>query len=138
MVRLSRGIVCAIWEKAQAGAPLEAAEERIAGVLRAHPECAGAWELGAVLVGPEYHVGGVNPFVHVHLHLVVENQVRLGAPPEVRRAVEELERRGGERHEAIHAVGAILLDEMRTMMQNGRPLDQERYAGRLKDLIEGM
>lgn len=136
MVRLTRTIVCSIWERARRGGPLDPGEERVAEILRAHPEYESAWEIGAVLVEPEYQVGGVNPFLHAHLHLVVENQVRTGAPPEARRAVEELARRMGDRHEALHAVAAILIDEMRLMMQNGRPLDPVRYAGRLKDLRE--
>lgn len=137
LVRLSRTIVCSIWEMAGKGLPLNEEQERILDVLRRHDEYRSAWEIGDVLVDSNYTVGGVNPFLHVHLHLIVEKQIRDGEPPEVRKVVKELERKGMPGHDAVHVVARVLLEEMHGIMSEKRPFNRERYLRGLAGLVGG-
>jgi hypothetical protein len=134
LVRLSRKIVCSIWERAAKGLPLEEGQGRILDVLREHGEYRSAWEIGDVLVDSQYTVKGVNPFLHVHLHLIVERQLREGDPPQLKDLFADLSKRGIGRHDITHAVGAVLLDEMGEAMRERRPFSRERYLKGLQTL----
>ncbi|MCX6355381.1 MAG: DUF1841 family protein [Candidatus Aureabacteria bacterium] len=136
MVCVSREIICVIWERCQSGERLSAEQEHIARVLREHEQYHSAWEIGNVLVDSHYTVGGVNPFLHVHIHLGVENQLRTNDPPEVREVAAALEKGGHSRHDALHAIGAVLLDEMYDMMHGERSFDRDRYVGRVRGLLK--
>ena len=62
----------------------------------------------------EYHrEAGVelpNEQVHAVVHVVVENQIALGDEMSAQATLERLMREGLDRHEAIHAVGSVLVD----------------------------
>jgi hypothetical protein len=49
--------------------------------------------------------------IHAALHVIVENQNALGTPP-VPETVQRLQRQGLTRHEAIHAVAAVLSNDV--------------------------
>ena len=75
-----------------------------------------------------------NPRVHAIMHLLVENQVAANDPPETKAAFERVIRAGCSRHEAIHAVGSVLAQEMYAVLKEERPFDRERTARALKVL----
>jgi hypothetical protein len=50
-----------------------------------------------------------NPKLHAITHVVVENQVALGEPTPVPATLNRLVDEGLDRHEAIHAIGSILM-----------------------------
>ncbi len=77
------------------------------------------------------------PSLHAAVHLVVENQLALGEPPEVRRALGRLVRGGLPRHEAVHAVGMLVANAMAAAL-DGRTFDAPAYARELDALtVEG-
>jgi len=135
MVWLSREIVCSIWERSQQGLPLSEEEQHIADALREHDEYRSAWEVGNVLLDEHYTVNGANPFLHVHIHVIVENQLRDGDPPEASVVAGELQRRGIDRHEAIHMIGSVLINEIYEIMHERRPFDRARYLKGLDKLL---
>ncbi len=57
--------------------------------------------------------------LHATIHVVVENQVALGDELPVRRTVDRLQAEGLDRHDAIHAVGAVLAEHMHGLMTKG-------------------
>ena len=72
--------------------------------------------------------------LHSLVHVVVENQIALGVEP-VGNAIARLSRQGLSRHEAIHAVGAILSEDIYDLMKNGQEaINQTRYRRRLEKL----
>lgn len=71
--------------------------------------------------------------IHAQLHVIVENQIALGEPPDTARTVARLVAAGLRRHVAIHMVGETLL---RTMT-SGEPWDDARYASALDALDAG-
>lgn len=54
---------------------------------------------------------------HTAIHVVVENQIALGDELPTRRAVERLMAEGLDRHEALHAVGSVLVNHMYDLAQ---------------------
>jgi hypothetical protein len=43
-----------------------------------------------------------NPFLHMSLHIALEEQLSIDQPPGIRRLLTEIERVKGERHSALH------------------------------------
>lgn len=73
------------------------------------------------------------PRVHAAIHLVVENQLASGAPPEARRAMDRLVRGGLSRHEAVHALASIVAAAAQGALSGSR-FDAAAYARALDAL----
>jgi uncharacterized protein DUF1841 len=94
------------WKKYRDKAPLAGLEPLAVEVMLAHPEYRGALE------HPERHAerdyppdrGESNPFLHLSLHLAIEEQISIDQPPGIRAEFERIARACGDRHEAQHAV----------------------------------
>jgi Domain of unknown function (DUF1841) len=52
---------------------------------------------------------GQSAKLHGVAHVVVENQIALGDPPAVREALARLMGEGLDRHDAVHAVGSVVM-----------------------------
>lgn len=78
-----------------------------------------------------------NARAHAVLHAIVENQIALNTPA-VLEAMDRLQAEGIDRHEAIHAVGTVLMELLREIMNNQRSFTPEEtnevYAAALKHL----
>ena len=71
-------------------------------------------ESGRIRLVERYHrpagvkVKGLGERVHALFHAVIENQVALANPAAAPRALQRLQQEGLTRHEALHAIGAVL------------------------------
>ena len=93
-----------------------------------------------VILVEEYHeseeVNLPNLRIHASFHAVVENQIASGDPPEVQVTLERLLREGLDRHEAIHAIGSVLSEQIFNVMKNpsAQKNPNKAYIRRLKKL----
>lgn len=131
---VSRGHVGLIWELAQAGGALDEEDARLAEVLKQHPDYYDVWEEAQRMGGEEMTRDGVNPFVHVVIHQVVENQLAANDPLQTAETLEVLLRVGYDRHEAIHTIGRVVSGEIFEMLKQKRPYDKDGYVAALEDL----
>jgi hypothetical protein len=60
-----------------------------------------------------------NEKVHAVIHVIVENQIALGDEIPVKRTVQRLMSEGLDRHDAVHAVGSVLIGHLTDLL--GRP-----------------
>jgi hypothetical protein len=58
---------------------------------------------------------------HAAAHMIVENQIALAYETPARRTAERLMREGLDRHEAIHAIGMVLMEHLNKMMKMKAP-----------------
>lgn len=75
-----------------------------------------------------------NERIHAAAHVVVENQVALGDATPVAAALARLTAEGLERHEAVHAIGTVVMAHVRELMASGVPIGDApdvAYAERL-------
>ena len=74
--------------------------------------------------------------VHAIIHVVVENQVAMGDEIPVEETLKRLVREGLDRHDAIHAVGAVLFGFMQEMLSadDTSPDANEKYYDQLRKL----
>ncbi len=94
------------WAKHCAGASLEGLETTALAVILLHPEyqplLANRERNLDRDFGPDH--GGLNPFLHLSLHLAIEEQLSIDQPPGIAAAYRALVERFGDEHEARHAV----------------------------------
>ena len=100
--------------------------------------------LAIVLDHPEYHRylddparwrdrtwtpedGETNPFLHLALHLAIDEQVSIDQPAGVREAVRALASRLDSGHDARHAVMDCLAEALWTAQRGGAPLESGAY-----------
>jgi hypothetical protein len=115
--------------KARDGRALVGLETVALHVITLHPE------LHAMLDAPERHLdrdygpehGGLNPFLHLSLHLAVEEQVSIDQPPGIRAAFETLRTRLGDEHAALHAIVDCLGEVVWTAQRHGTAPDMRLY-----------
>lgn len=133
---VTRARVGRIWQLAQAGEELDGEEAQLAEVMEMHPEYYDVWQdvesLGPDAVTPD----GVNPFLHVATHQVVEQQLADNDPPQTVKTLEALMAAGYSRHDATHAIGAVVMQEVFDILKEKRPFDRERYVAALRDVAE--
>jgi hypothetical protein len=72
--------------------------------------------------------------IHAELHLIVENQLAAGDPPEARAALDRLVGEGLERHEALHAIGSVVATALWNITRRGAPVGRDAMARALEAL----
>ncbi|MDH5264258.1 MAG: DUF1841 family protein [Betaproteobacteria bacterium] len=118
-----------LWAKSRAGAELTALESMALALVMEHPE------YQDVLADPGRYRdrewkpegGETNPFLHLSLHLAIEEQVSIDQPPGIREAVRRLAAKHGSEHEARHAVMDCLAEIVWQAQRNGAPFDNAAY-----------
>src|SRR5204862_793186 len=78
----ARRFFCDTWAKYGRGEPLEGLERTALGVILLHPEYHALLEDPARAAGAEYSPEGgeLNPFLHLSLHLAIEEQIQIDQP----------------------------------------------------------
>ncbi len=73
---------------------------------------------------------------HAAIHVIVENQIALGDAYPVERTVRRLMDEGLDRHEAIHAVGSVLIGHLASLAEEALPNQDPNaaYIAALQDL----
>jgi len=125
----ARALFFETWRKFKVGVALEGLETTVIGVLTAHPE------YHAILEQPERHRhadyrpddGQVNPFLHLSLHLAVEEQLSIDQPRGIRSRYQELVARLGSEHDAKHRIVECLAETVWQAQRRGGAFDERVY-----------
>lgn len=120
------------WRKHQAREVLTPMESIAADIISLHPEYHAVLEDEDALERDFPPEGGqMNPFLHLSLHLAIEEQLAIDQPPGIRAAFDAACAHRGERHDALHdaleALGEVLFEAQR---HGGGP-DGVAYVERL-------
>lgn len=104
---------------------------------------AGAWnsldEGERILLARQYHkrkgIRLPNANLHAVFHVIVENQIAMGAEMNVSRTLDRLIADGLDRHDALHAIASVLAEHMHGML-SGSPTEfrPDAYASDLDAL----
>jgi hypothetical protein len=115
-----------LWEKHRAGAALTPLESMAIAVVLEHPE---------YLADRERYLerdwkpegGETNPFLHLQMHLAIEEQVSIDQPPGIRAAIEALARKRDSMHDARHDVMDCLAEVIWNAQRHGSAFDNASY-----------
>jgi len=119
-----------LWARHRASAQLTALESMALAVVLEHPE------YHAILGDRERYLerdwkpegGETNPFLHLQMHLAIEEQLSIDQPPGIRAAVEALARKHDSMHEARHDVMDCLAEAIWNAQRHGAPFDNASYV----------
>jgi Domain of unknown function (DUF1841) len=124
-----RKFFCATYNKQQLGLPLDAMQTIAAGWINEHPEYHAdladeATALAAVFTVEE---GRSNPFLHLSMHLTIQEQCSIDQPTGIRQAVQLLAAKRNSLHTAHHEVMECLGEMIWTSQRSGLPPDGQGY-----------
>ncbi len=115
------------WRKHQANTVLTPLETMAADIVMMHPE------YHDVLTDPDsqhadytVEAGQTNPFLHMSMHLAINEQLSIDHPPGIRAAHEGL-LRTHDTHEASHIIMEALGEVVWEAQRLGTPFDSDRY-----------
>ena len=114
------------WRKYRAGEPLIGIETIVLDVILAHPE------YHALLSDPdryrdEDYVDRPNPFLHMSLHMALEEQLSIDQPPGIAARFAKLLARTGDRHDALHEALECLAETVWRAQRDHAPPDAAGY-----------
>lgn len=116
-----------IWAARDERESLDPPARRVLEILEQHMEFRECWEGGEPREGE-------NPFLHVSLHQVIEEQLESNDPPEARAALDRLKQSGFDRHAALHELLRVLVLALYGMARTRGEFDQSAYRRALKTL----
>lgn len=138
-----RRFFCDTWRKHRAGEVLMPIEAAALKWILVHPEYHALLADPERALAEEYTVerGTTNPFLHLSMHLALDEQLSIDQPPGIRAAFARLAARAGGEHEAAHeameCLGRIVWEAQRAVLPadpaaiNAAYLDcLQRRAGR--------
>jgi len=137
-LRAHRQVFWDAWHKAQADLPLNALEVRIARVIAMHPEYHHFFDDMEDFLDRDFEMDdGMNPYLHLSLHLALEEQVATKHPPEMAKALDHMiTMKKMDRHDALHRCLEVLAETVYYAQRAGREPDVQAYARRMKELAE--
>lgn len=124
-----RRFFCAAWRRRCRGEPMAAMDTLAAGWIDRHPEYHADLSDEAAALAAVYTVedGRTNPFLHLSMHLTIEEQCSIDQPQGIRQAVQLLAARRQSLHEAHHEVMDCLGAMIWTSQRSGLPPDGLAY-----------
>ncbi|HZV54438.1 MAG TPA: DUF1841 family protein [Rhodocyclaceae bacterium] len=130
----ARQFLADAWRKRCGGLPATALETLAADIVALHPEYHELLSGGEEALGREWtpEQGETNPFLHLSLHLAVEEQLSIDQPPGIRAIFEQLLLRRGDRHAALHAILDCLGETVWRANRDQAPPDGAAYLDCLR------
>jgi len=125
----AREFLFELWAKHAAGAALTPLESMALAVILQHPE------YHPMLADRERYLerdwkpegGETNPFLHLQMHLAIEEQRSIDQPPGIRGAIQALARRLDSEHDALHEVMDCLAEMIWNAQRHGAAFDNAAY-----------
>jgi hypothetical protein len=130
----ARKLFFGTWSKYRGKQPLEGLERTVLDVILLHSE------YQPMLGVPERHAardftpedGATNPFLHMSLHVAIEEQLSIDQPPGIRAEFTRIERSRGDRHAALHAVLECLGETLWRAQRDAAAPDASDYLDCLR------
>jgi hypothetical protein len=115
------------WRKYRAGEPLAGGmESLVLDVILLHPEYHDALSHPARFREKDY-TDESNPFLHMSLHMAIEEQLSIDQPAGIAKAFEGLLSKSGGKHDAMHQAIECLAETLWRAQRDGLPPDAAGY-----------
>ena len=121
------------WEKYKSNQLLEPLELQLANIIAKHPEYQEIINNLDTEYFPEQ--GKINPFLHINLHLSLQDQLDLDQPKGVKEIYNSLLKKIKDTHQVEHIMMERIAEMIFMSQKNNKPMDQEQYLRSLKELI---
>ena len=114
------------WRKYREGLPISGIEALALDVILQHPEYHAALDDPQRTREKDY-VDESNPFLHMSLHVALEEQLSIDQPPGIAQRFQALLARFADRHEALHQALECLAETVWRAQRDNAPPDGQAY-----------
>jgi hypothetical protein len=119
------------WGKYENKKPLTALEQQIADVIALHPEYHKELMHDSA-TDKDYALGDVNPFLHLSLHLAVQEHVMTNRPAGIKALFTKLLKKQKDAHITQHTMMDCLASMMWTAQQQNKVPEESEYLACIK------
>ena len=132
----ARSYFLTVWEKFNNKQPLEALEQLILDVILAHPEYHELLKQGDGSLELDYSpdAGGINPFLHMSMHIAIKEQIDTDRPAGIRELCRNLLNKMGDQHEMEHKIMDCLGKSLWLAQRNNCMPDELAYMESVRAL----
>jgi hypothetical protein len=125
----ARNFLIESWRKRRTSELLTPLEDLAAQLIAKHPEHHVAFENAEGTRDKDYlpEHGAINPFLHLMMHLTLEEQISINQPPGIRTHFSRLTHKFESEHEAQHAMMECLTEMIWQAQRDGTPPDAALY-----------
>lgn len=118
-----------VWKKTQEKTPMTPMEVMAHEWILLHPEYHDLLDRPETAMTKEFPVedGQTNPFLHMSMHLALEEQMSIDQPPGIRNALTLLIQRSATRHDAMHLAMQCLGEMLYNAQKHSKAPDVESY-----------
>lgn len=133
-----RQFFCAAWRKHVAGSVLTPLEATALKWIAVHPEYHALLADETRALAEEFSVerGQANPFLHLSMHLALEEQLSIDQPPGIVAALRRLAARRGDAHDAAHEAMECLGEIVWSAQRGALPADAEAINAAYLDCLQ--
>jgi len=122
------------WRKYREHETLTGLEQLALSVILLHPEYHPVLEAPARYQERDYRpeAGDTNPFLHMSMHLAIEEQLSVDQPPGIKAELARIAAKLGDRHAACHEIMECLAETVWRSQRDGSAPDALAYLECLK------
>jgi len=123
------------WRKHREGAVMDPMESMVAQIIAVHPEYHTLLDTPDVSqqeFTPE--TGNTNPFLHMGLHIAIQEQVTADRPAGIRAVYQDLLKRLSDPHDLEHRMAECLAESLWEAQRGAKAPDEAAYLERLRRL----
>ncbi|MBE0612315.1 MAG: DUF1841 family protein [Burkholderiales bacterium] len=122
------------WRKHRDREVLAGMDHLAVDIILLHPEYQPVLEDKERYQAREYRpeTGDTNPFLHMSMHLAIEEQLSIDQPPGLKAEFARLATKSGDRHTACHEVMECLAEMVWRAQRDGTAPDAQAYLECLK------
>jgi len=133
-----RSMYCQAWQQYRQGLALEPLQAQIVSVVERHPEYQPLLERPEQALGREYlpEVGETNPFLHMGMHLAIQEQIGTDRPTGIRNLYNRLASECMDTHELDHRLMECLAEMIWQAQRDGTAPDEQHYLACIRALAE--
>ena len=129
-----RKFLAASWDKYNSNHLLDPLELQLAKIIERHPEYQDVIKNLDTEYFPEH--GETNPFLHINLHLALQDQLSLDQPKGLKKTYNDLLKKVNDVHQVEHIMMNHIAEMIFNSQKYGKPMDLEHYLKSLKSLIK--
>ncbi len=124
------------WNKQKKDLPMEPMEKVVADVIQQHPEYHSMLEQEDLALEKDYlpEGGETNPFLHLSMHISLQEQISTDRPPGISAAYRKLLMGSGDAHAADHQMMECLGRMLWEAQRENRMPDEQAYLECIKSL----
>ncbi|MGH8752262.1 MAG: DUF1841 family protein [Burkholderiales bacterium] len=117
------------WKKYKEDRPLTDLQKLALEIIILHPEYHKILDEPEQFLYRDYspEAGDVNPFLHMSMHLAIEEQLSIDQPRSIRALYERILKKTGDKHEAYHAVMECLAEMIWQAQRNNTAPNERTY-----------